>query len=58
GLSLEESEDYDTLGGLLIKLVGHIPTEGEKCLIEYNGIVFEIEEVKGKRVKKVKISII
>ena len=53
----EEAEDYDTLGGLLITLVGHIPAEGEECIIEYNDIIFKVEEVKGKRIEKVKISI-
>lgn len=45
-ISIEELNDQ----------LGHIPTEGEKCLIEYNGLVFEIEEVKGKRIETVKIS--
>ncbi len=53
----EEAEDYDTLGGLLITLVGHIPAEGEECIIEYNDIIFKVEEVKGKRIEKVKISV-
>jgi putative hemolysin len=53
----EETEVYDTLGGLLITLVGHIPAEGEECIIEYNDIIFKVEEVKGKRIEKVKISV-
>ncbi|HWQ89876.1 MAG TPA: hemolysin family protein [Desulfitobacteriaceae bacterium] len=53
----EETEDYDTLGGLLITLVGHIPVEGEECIVEYDDIVFKVEEVKGKRIEKVKISL-
>jgi putative hemolysin len=52
----EETEDYDTLGGLMITLIGHIPAEGEECIVEYNDIVFKVEEVKGKRIEKVKIN--
>lgn len=53
----EDSEDYDTLSGLLISLMGHIPTEGDDRIIEHNNIQFKIEEVKEKRIEKVKICV-
>lgn len=53
----EDSEDYDTLGGLLIKLIGHIPKDGEEKVIEHKNIIFKIEKVKEKRIEKVKICI-
>ncbi|KOF56009.1 MULTISPECIES: hemolysin family protein [Clostridium] len=53
----EDSEDYDTLGGLLIKLMGHIPEGEEENVIEYENIKFKIEEVKEKRIEKVKVYI-
>jgi putative hemolysin len=57
-LNLEEdSEDYDTLGGLLIMLLGFIPNDGEEYTLKHNNVVLKIEEVKNKRIEKVKISI-
>lgn len=53
----EDSNDYDTLGGLLIKLLGHIPEDGEEQTIEYKNIVFKIETVKEKRIEKVRLYI-
>lgn len=51
----EDSEDYDTLGGFLIDLIGYIPTDGEKVHIDFENIEFDIEEVNEKRIQLVKI---
>lgn len=53
----EDSEDYDTLGGFLIDILGYIPDDGEQREIEYENIVFYIEEVSEKRVQLVKVTI-
>lgn len=53
----EESEDYDTLGGMVIQLLGHIPTDQEEVSITYKNYVFSIDEVKDKRIEKVRIVI-
>ncbi|MHC1684360.1 MAG: hemolysin family protein [Clostridiaceae bacterium] len=50
-----ESENYDTLGGFLISRIGRIPKKDEEKIIEYNNVIFKIEEVKEKRIEKVKI---
>ena len=50
----EESEEYETLGGLLIYLLGYIPNDDEKITIEHKNIVFHIEEVKGRRIQLVR----
>lgn len=56
GIELDEdSEDYDTLGGLLIDIIGYIPEDGEKVVVEYEDIEFHIEEVNEKRVQLVRI---
>ncbi|WP_238882064.1 hemolysin family protein [Clostridium sp. YIM B02551] len=52
-----DSDDYDTLSGLLINIIGHIPNEGDQDIIEHKDIIFKIEEVKEKRIKKVRISL-
>ena len=53
----EETEDYDTLGGFLIKQIDYIPSETEECMVEYENLVFKIECVKDKRIEMVKIHI-
>ena len=53
-----KAEDYDTLGGLILHLLGHIPTE-EDCgtELEHEGLLIKIEAVKDKRVELVKLVI-
>ncbi|MBD5644510.1 HlyC/CorC family transporter [Clostridium botulinum] len=49
-----ESQDYDTINGFLIDLLGHIPMSAEEKNIEYKNFIFKIEEIKEKRIKKIK----
>ena len=53
----EDTEDYDTLGGLIIYNLGFIPSDGEKHDIEIDGIRFKIEEVRDKRIQTVRIEL-
>lgn len=54
----EETEDYDTLGGLLIFLLGHIPEDGEQMSLNFENIIFDILEIKDKRIQEVKITVL
>ncbi|MGH9301312.1 MAG: transporter associated domain-containing protein, partial [Acidimicrobiales bacterium] len=45
--------DWDTLGGLVYNLLGHIPTEGEA--IECDGHRLVAEKVQGRRIGRVRI---
>lgn len=50
-------EDYDTIGGLALGLLGELPEEGETVPeIEYNGLKLQVAEVKGRRVEWVDIT--
>ncbi|MDR7869223.1 MAG: hemolysin family protein [Tissierellaceae bacterium] len=51
----EDSEDYDTLGGLLMYLMGYIPEDGDKHLVEYEDVEFHIEEISERRIQLVHI---
>lgn len=51
------SKTYDTIGGFLISLMGRIPKKNEAKSIEYENIIFQIEEVKKRRIERVKICI-
>ncbi len=56
GLELDEdSEDYDTVGGLIIKLLGYIPEEGEDLSLEYEGCSFQVEKISDRRIESVRI---
>ncbi|BCN28824.1 hemolysin family protein [Anaeromicropila herbilytica] len=55
-LDLEiESENYDTISGLLIDTIGEIPKEGDTRKIEVDNLIFELVSVKEKRIDKVKL---
>jgi len=44
-------ELFDTLGGLLYDLIGHVPHIGEETIFE--NFTFKITQIEGKRIKKV-----
>jgi putative hemolysin len=51
------SENYNTMGGFLVSLLGCIPKKNENKTIEYGNVIFKIEEVKERRIGKIKICI-
>ncbi|MGH4050602.1 MAG: hemolysin family protein [Clostridium sp.] len=51
------SEQYNTIGGFLISLLGCIPKINENKTIQYGNVIFKIEEVKERRIGKIKICI-
>ena len=56
-LGLEiNNDDIDTLGGLIYVIFGKIPVKND--IIEYNGIVFTIESITGRKIKKIKMEIL
>jgi len=44
---------YDTVGGLVYELLGHIPEPGETC--RHNGLELTVEQVENRRISKVRI---
>ncbi|SCG84165.1 UPF0053 protein [Proteiniborus sp. DW1] len=50
-----ENKDYETIGGLIIDLLGRIPKDVEEDVIEYYNLVFKIEKVKEKRIERIKV---
>ena len=48
------SGDYDTVGGLIFNLLGHVPTEGET--VDYDGHHLRAEKVQGRRIGRVRIT--
>lgn len=50
-----ESEDYDSLGGHILELLGHIPTNGE--IVLDNGLIYTVLSTSKNRIGRVHISI-
>src|SRR5687767_5429004 len=55
-LSVPESEAYTTIGGFLMTQAGHVLKPGE--VVQYNGLVFQVERVEKRRVMRVKLEIV
>ncbi len=53
GLGIE-SEDYDSIGGIVIEALQHLPSEGEEVTTE-NGTRLVVEKVDKNRIEKVHI---
>jgi CBS domain containing-hemolysin-like protein len=47
------NEEWDTVGGLMMGLLGRLPTQGER--VEFEGLRFTAERVQGRRIGKVLI---
>lgn len=52
GISIEKG-DYDTLGGFISHLLGHVPRKGEKC--RYASLVMTVEEADARRVSRIRV---
>ncbi len=48
------SDEWDTVGGLVLELAGRVPEEGEA--FDHDGLLFTAFSVQGRRVAKVKVS--
>jgi len=48
------SEEWDTVGGLILDLAGRVPEEGEA--FDLDGLVFTATTVQGRRVSKVRVA--
>ena len=55
GIELENSEDYDTIGGYLIGKLERIPDDNERPKIEVGQCVFKIEKIFDKRIELIKV---
>jgi len=51
------SNDFDTIGGFIISLLGTIPKENEHHSIEYENLTFEIQKINEKRIEELKLYI-
>ena len=50
---LEDSEEYDTVGGLIYHRIGGVPRPGDEVRLEEQGLTLTVESTDGRRVGKV-----
>jgi putative hemolysin len=50
-LGLPEGEDYETIAGFILHLLGRIPRRNEQ--LRYKGLKIVITEIKGQKIEKV-----
>ena len=55
GINLPEG-DFETIAGLVLALLGYIPTQGEQ--FEYANLRLEITEMKGLKIETIKVTIL
>lgn len=51
-----DADDYDTLNGLLVSLLGHIPEEKERVNISFQGYRFHVLDVRNKMIRYVRVT--
>ncbi len=54
-LDLPESEEYETVGGLLFTRLGRVPSSGEH--VEVHGVRFTVEDADERRVHRVRVEV-
>lgn len=47
--------DYDTVGGMILSMLGRIPKEGEHPAVEAKGYLFTVEEMSKRRIERVRV---
>ncbi len=50
-------DEYETIGGFVIGLLGRIPEDGENIQVSYRNLTFTVEDVQDKRIKALKLHI-
>lgn len=53
----EENEDFDTIGGFIIYLLGYIPEDGETPHLDHTNLDIQVLEVKDKRIIEAQITV-
>ena len=50
-LNLPESEDYETIAGFVLNLLGYIPKEGEQ--LGYEGLKVTVTKMRGAKIEEI-----
>lgn len=55
---LEDDDDYDTVAGFVLSILGHIPAPDEYPTIEYGNLRFKVLEMDDKRISRVHLEVL
>ena len=53
GMEIPESEDYDTLGGMVLSCLRTIPEDGSRPVVQVHGLELQAEKVEDHRIRSV-----
>lgn len=56
-VELDDSEEFDTIAGLIIYKLGYIPEDYENITINYQGLELKVMEIDDKRIAKVSVTL-
>ena len=52
GIELEENEDYDTIGGMVLSTLSQIPEDGTTLHVEINGLDIQVTRIEDRRIEE------
>ena len=58
GIALPEDNDFDTMSGFIVELLGRIPEENENPSVKYSNLLFTVLVTEDKCITKIKATII
>ena len=57
GITLPEDNDFDTMSGFIVSLLGRIPEENENPVVKYGGVVFTVLITEDMCITKLKATV-
>lgn len=57
GMDTEENQDYETIGGFVIDLLGYIPKEGQTPAVVYKDAKFKVLSAKDNKIIKLRATV-
>jgi putative hemolysin len=52
------TEEFDTLSGFVIGQLGYIPNGEEKPVVEFENMLFAVEEMDDKRIMQIRVTVL
>lgn len=56
-LEMTDEQDYDTIGGLVIDLIGYIPTKNQHPFADYKNVTFTVMQTEENRILKLRVKV-
>ena len=52
GIEIEENEDYDTIGGMVLSTLSQIPEDGTELDVTVNGLKIHVTKIEDRRIEE------